>query len=356
MKASSRTLLSVGVAALALAGWACSPASRSGGASGNVSLTGAGSTFVYPIMSRWINDYERAHPTVRLNYQSIGSGGGIQQVKNGTVQFGASDMALSDAQLATMPPVVQLAESAGPVCITYNLPGLQQPLHLTGVVLAGIYLGKIKTWRDPAILRANPGVSLPNRPMLVVHRSDGSGTSNIFTTYLAAVSAEWAQRIGAGLSVAWPVGLGGKGSEGVTGLVRQTEGAIGYVELNYAHANQLPVAAIQNPNGDWVTPSTESATAAIAAGASGLARDVRTPIVNERAPGAYPITGLTFLIVPRDGPDRAQRAALKDFIVWVLSTGQTSAAEMNYAPLPPSLVGADTRLLAQLQAAGQPLP
>lgn len=359
MKSSSRSLLLCGFALLvALAFAACSPASRGGAESGSagITITGAGSSFVYPLLSRWVAAFRQTHPNVQINYQPIGSGGGILQVKNNTVQFGASDMPLSDAQLATMPPVVQLPESGGPVCITYNLPQLKAPLRLSGDALAGIYLGQIKSWRDPAIVRANPHVALPNRPILVVHRSDGSGTTNIFTTYLTAVSHAWAQHVGAGLSVAWPVGLGGKGSAGVTGLVRQTDGAIGYVELTYAQANQLPVASVQNPRGEWVAPSQASSTAAIAAGSAALARDVRAPIVNEPAAGAYPITGLTFLILPRDGPDRAQRQALKEFIVWILGPGQSLAGDLNYAPLPPDLASRGQALLAQLRAGGQALP
>ena len=204
-------------------------------------LTGAGSTFVYPIMTRWISGFQSSHSGVRINYQSIGSGGGIQQLKKGLVDFGASDAALDDNELQSMPPVVQIPESAGPVCITYNLPELKNPLRLSGTTLAGIYLGKIKTWKDPAIAKDNPGVTLPSHDIVVGHRSDGSGTSNIFTTYLAKVSPEWQKRVGKGISVSWPAGLGGKGSEGVTGVVKQTPGGIGYVELTYAKETICPL-------------------------------------------------------------------------------------------------------------------
>src|SRR5512146_525730 len=207
-------------------------------------LTGAGSTFVYPIMSRWISAFQQSNPDVRINYQSIGSGGGIQQLRKGLVDFGASDAALSDEQLKDMPPLVQIPESAGPVCITNNLPSLNQPLKLSSATLAGIYLGKIKKWHDPAITKDNPGVQLPDADIIVAHRTDGSGTTNIFTTYLDAVNPEWHSKVGKGISVNWPVGLGGKGSEGVTGVVKQTEGGIGYVELTYASQNNLPVAQI----------------------------------------------------------------------------------------------------------------
>jgi len=218
-------------------------------------VVGAGSTFVYPVMSRWIDDYQHSHPGVQINYQSIGSGGGIQQLKQGVINFGASDLALDDNQLKDMPALVQISESAGPVCITFNLPNLSQPLKLSGSTLSGIYLGTIKNWQDPAIKKVNPGVNLPNQDIVVVHRSDGSGTSDIFTTYLAAVSPDWQKKVSKGLSVSWPTGIGGKGSEGVTGLVKQNPGAIGYVELSYTEENKLPVAQVQNKAGEFVSPT-----------------------------------------------------------------------------------------------------
>src|SRR5277367_3336208 len=211
--------------------------------SSNVQISGAGSTFVYPVMTRWIQDFSQSHPSVQINYQSIGSGGGIQQVKAGTVDFGASDAPLDDDALAGMRPVIQIPESAGPVVITYNLPDLKDPVKISGETLADIFLGKVKTWHDPALVKENPGVALPNTAITVVHRADSSGTTNAFTTYLAAVSPEWQTKIGKGTQVPWPVGLGGKGSEGVTGQIRQTPGAIGYVELTFAAQNKLPVAS-----------------------------------------------------------------------------------------------------------------
>ncbi|HYX52604.1 MAG TPA: phosphate ABC transporter substrate-binding protein PstS, partial [Candidatus Limnocylindrales bacterium] len=236
-----------------------------GSSTGAITITGAGSSFVAPIMERWIADYRNTHPNVQITYQSIGSGGGIQQLKKQLIDFGASDAALSDDQLKDMPvPVVQIAESAGPVCITYNLPDLKQPLKLSSSALAGIFMGTIKKWNDPSIARSNPGVKLPKDDIIVAHRSDGSGTTNIFTNYLATVSPDWAQKVGKGLSLNWPVGVGGKGSEGVTGVVKQSPGGIGYVELSYATQNHLPVAQMQNKAGKWVTPSAQAATAAIA--------------------------------------------------------------------------------------------
>lgn len=329
-----------------------------GGAGANIQLNGAGSTFVYPLMSRWTSAFARSQPSVHLNYQSIGSGGGIQQVKAGTVDFGASDAPLSDAQLAGIRAIIQIPESAGPVCITYNLPGLQQPLQLSANSLAGIYLGTITGWQDPAVKADNPGVNLPSSNIVVAHRSDGSGTTNAFTTYLSAVSPVWKTRAGVGNAVSWPVGLGGKGSEGVTEQIRQAPGSIGYVELTYAKQNHLPVAAIRNQAGKYVLPTKESATAAIAASSDALAKDPRIPIVNSpaSAPDAYPITTLTFLLLPKDGPDQARRAALKQFVTYVIGDGQGVAAELEYAPLPDAVKQYDRHQLDLLTAAGQPLP
>ena len=322
-----------------------------------VALSGAGSTFVYPVMTRWIQDFSQTHQNVQINYQSIGSGGGIQQVKAKTVDFGASDAALTDAQLAAMSPVVQIPESAGPVCITYNLPGLAQPLKLSPEALAGIYLGKIKTWTDPILAKDNPGVKLPSVAVIVAHRSEGGGTTNIFTTYLSAVSPDWKQKVGAGPSVSWPTGIGGKGSEGVTGNIRNSPGAIGYVELIYAQQNHLPTAAIKNAAGHYVQPTAAGTTAAIAAYSARLTQDPRSPIVNPpvSAPDGYPISGLTFLIIPKDGPDKAKRTALKQFIQYVITDGQATAETLNYAPLPDSVKQYDQQQLQQLTAAGQPI-
>lgn len=326
--------------------------------SNTVALQGAGSTFVYPAMTRWVAGFMQTHPDVQINYQSIGSGGGVEQVSAGTVDFGASDYSLTDAQLKAMQPVIQIPETAGPVCITYNLPSLQQPLQLSADAVAGIFLGQITNWQDKKIAADNPGVSLPNEAIIVVHRAESSGTTAAFTTYLNAVSADWKSKVGAGKSVQWPVGLGGKGNEGVTGQLKQSPGAIGYVELAYAQENHLPVAKIRNLAGNYVPPTTESATAAISAFAAQLANDPRTPIVNPpaTAPDAYPITTLTFLIVPVDGADHAKRAALKQFLQYVVTDGQPAANALNYAPLPDSMKQYDDQQLKLLKANGQPLP
>jgi phosphate transport system substrate-binding protein len=322
-----------------------------------IPLSGAGSTFIYPAMGRWTAEYQQAHKDVQINYQSIGSGGGIQQVKAGTVDFGASDAALTDAQLAAMKPVLQLPESAGPVVITYNMPELKQPLHLSPEALAGIFLGTIKSWQDPVIKDANPGAPLPKAGIAVVHRADSSGTSATFTTYLSQVSKDWATKVGKGTQVNWPAGNGGKGSEGVTGQLRQTPGSIGYVELTYAQQNNLPIAAIENQAGRYILPSPASTTAAINGFLNQLQQDPRLPIVNPPASAseAYPIATLTFLIVPKDGTDVDKRQALKNFVKYIVTDGQSVASSLNYAPLPDGVKQNDLNLLNQMTAQGKPL-
>jgi len=303
-------------------------------------------------MSRWIADYQRSHPDVQINYQSIGSGGGIQQLKNGVVNFGASDLALDDKSLQGMPALVQIPETAGPVCITYNLPNVSQPLKLTSASLSGIYLGTIKNWQDPSIKKDNPGVALPKQDIVVVHRSDGSGTTNIFTSYLSAVNPDWAKKTGSGLSVNWPLGMGGKGSEGVTGMVKQNPGAIGYVELTYAEENKLPVAQIQNKAGNFVSPTAEGASAAIDAFSNQLSQDVRKPIVDPpaSAANAYPISGLTFLLIPKSQADAKKTSEVKAFVQYVIGDGQSMAQQLHYASLPGSLQDIDKHLLDQVQS------
>jgi phosphate transport system substrate-binding protein len=309
-------------------------ACNSGNTSQNVTLNGAGSTFVYPVMSRWTQAYHEAHSSVDINYQSIGSGGGVQQVKAGTVDFGASDYPLDDKALSAMKPVLQIPETAGPV--------------------AGIFLGKITSWRDPVLVKDNPGVSLPNTKIVVTHRTDGSGTTAAFTSYLSAVSPEWKSKVGQGGSVSWPGGIGGKGSEGVTENIRQSPGSIGYVELTYAQQNKLPVASVKNLAGKYVQPSTASTTAAIAGFADALSQDPRTPIVNPPASAAeaYPISTLTFLIVPKDGSDAAKRSALKSFIQYIITNGQSTAEGLNYAPLPDAVRQYDQKELGMMTTNG----
>jgi len=328
------------------------PVSLAHAAGGN--LTGAGATFPYPIYSKWFDMYHEK-TGIEINYQSIGSGGGIQQIKAGTVDFGASDAALSDARLKEMPRrVIHFPTVGGAVVMAYNLPSVQQPLNLTSEIISGIYMGKITTWNDKRLAAANPGVTLPGAPILPVHRSDGSGTTNIFTTYLSAVDGSWKEMVGANTSVSWPVGIGGKGNEGVSGLIRQTQGSIGYVELAYAKQNKLPVAHVRNKSGKFIEPTLASTTAAAEGAASMLAKDVRYPIVNSPAPDAYPICGLTFLLVYQDQKDADKAHALAGFIDWAMHDGQGVVSSLDYAPLPDAVVKVNEASLRKLMVAGKP--
>jgi phosphate transport system substrate-binding protein len=336
----------LGVAALAAL--AAAPAAAQ-------NLTGAGATFPYPLYSKWFDVYHEK-TGIQINYQSIGSGGGIQQVKAGTVDFGASDAALSNDRLKEMPrKVLHFPTVAGAVAIVYNLQGFGGTLKLTPDLLAGIYMGTITVWNDPKIAAANPGVTMPPAPILPIHRSDGSGTTNIFATYLSLVSTQWKEMVGANTAVSWPAGVGGKGNEGVAGLVRQTPGGIGYVELAYAKQNQLPVALLRNKAGQFVEPTLASTTAAVAASAEALAKDVRTPIANSASAEAYPIAGLTFLLVYQDQKDPARAKALANFIDWAIHDGQAMAESLDYARLPEAVVKVNEANLKKLTAAGKPL-
>ena len=322
---------------------------------GAQNLTGAGATFPYPIYSKWFDVYKQK-TGVEINYQSIGSGAGIQQVKAGTVDFGASDAALSDAALKDMPRrVLHFPTVAGAVVLAYNLADLKAPLQLTPDAILGIYLGRITTWNDKRIAAANPGVKLPAAPILAVHRSDGSGTTNIFVSYLAAVSTEWKELVGVGTSVSWPSGVGGKGNDGVAGVIKQTPGAIGYVELAYAKHNALPAALVRNKAGKFVEASLASTTAAVEGAAATLAKDVRTPIVNSPAPDAYPIAGLTFLLVYQDQKDPVKARALADFIRWSMTDGQDVAESLDYAKLPAPVVKVNEATLMMLTSSGKPV-
>jgi phosphate transport system substrate-binding protein len=354
------TLSLLAVAVVALATTAGCSYSEEGNAkeapitgSNTRTLGAAGSTFIAPLMARWASSYEQAHP-VHVNYRPIGSGGGIDEIKEGRLEFAASDAPLSDDQLKDMPALVQVPATAGPVCIIYNLPNLNAPLRLSAKTLAGIYSGSIISWQDPAIAKDNPGVKLPKAAVIVVHRSDGSGTTNILTNYLSKVSQDWSWKSGHGLSVTWPIGLGAEGSKGVLALVKQTPGTIGYLELSYAKEKSVPVASIQNQAGQFVAPSPESTAAAIAASSDALARDVRTPIVDPPASAkdAYPISGLSFILI-RKAPDSDDQRAVRDFIAYAISTGQASAEELSYAKLPASVQQQGQQLLSQLSTAGQ---
>ncbi len=296
-------------------------------------LTGAGSTFDYPIFSKWFSEYSAAHPGVQINYQSIGSGGGIKQFCSGLVDFGASDMPLSDAMIAKCKvKLVHIPIVLGAVAPMFNVPGVQN-LRFSGATLANIYLGKITNWNDAQIAKDNPGVKLPNQKITVVHRSDGSGTSFIWTDFLSKVSPEWKNGPGSGTSINWPVGVGGKGSEGVSGLVRQLPGAIGYVELIYALQNHITIGAVQNAAGNWITASIASTTAA-AASSKNMPADLRVSITNPPGAQAYPISSFSWVIAPVQDPNSANGKVLRDLLSWMIKSGQNESSALDYAPLP----------------------
>jgi len=323
-----------------------------------ITLNGAGATFPYPIYSRWFAEYNRAHPDVRINYQAIGSGGGIEQVKNRTVDFGASDAPLSDQQLSEMGrKVILIPTVAGAIAMSYNVPGLATGLHLTPQDIAGLYLGQITNWNDPKLAVNNPGMKLPNMPITIVHRSDGSGTTFHFTSFLSLVSPEWSSKVGHGTSVEWPVGIGGKGNEGVSGVIKQTSGAIGYVELAYVKQNSLTYAIVKNRDGHWVAPSLDATVLAAAGGAAQMVstHDVRVSIAY--APGAtdYPIAGFTYLLIPQEQPDAVKGKALVDFLWWAIHDGEKDAAQLLYAQAPPEVVKIDEGLIKQVTYQGKAL-
>jgi phosphate transport system substrate-binding protein len=301
-------------------------------------INGAGATFPYPIYSKWFNEYAQQHSNVKINYQSIGSGGGIRQVTAGTVDFGASDGPMSDAQLAEAKGhgvnIVHIPTVLGAVVPVYNLPGVTAELKFSQDAIAGIYLGKITKWNDPYIAKENPGVKLPDTSILVVHRSDGSGTTYIFTDWLSKVSPEWKDKVGKNTSVSWPVGVGQKGNEGIAGMVRQAPGSFGYVELIYAVQNHMQFGMVRNHDGKFLKASTEGVTAAAAANAKMIPADYRVSITD--APGAesYPISSFTWLLIPNPAKDGAKGAAIKGFLYWMLDHGEGEAAAMTYAPLP----------------------
>ena len=301
-------------------------------ASAQMMINGAGATFPYPIYSKWFDEYAKVDPSVRFNYQSIGSGGGQKQILAQTVDFGASDGPMSDENLSKAPgKILHLPTVAGAVVMTYNLPG-NPALKLDGETIADIFLGKIKKWNDPKIAASNPGAKLPENEIVVVHRSDGSGTTFIFTDYVSKVSAEWKQKAGNNTSVNWPTGIGGKGNEGVSGQVKQTPGAIGYVELIYAVQNKMPYADVKNAAGQFVKPSMESVTAAL--GTANIPDDFRFSMTNAPGESAYPIAGATWLLVYEQQKDPAKGKKLIEFLKWALTKGEGMAKDLNYAPLP----------------------
>ncbi|MGH9536752.1 MAG: phosphate ABC transporter substrate-binding protein PstS, partial [Terriglobales bacterium] len=301
---------------------------------GQTTLNGAGATFPNPMYQKWFSEYHKAHPDIQFNYQSIGSGGGIRQVLAQTVDFGASDGPMTDEQLAqAKTKILHIPTVLGAVVPAYNVPGVTGELKFTPEALAGIFLGKITTWNDPAIAKANPGVSLPNQTILVIHRSDGSGTTYIFTDYLSKVSPDWQSGPGKGTSVKWPVGLGGKGNEGVAGMIRQMQGGIGYIELIYAVQNKIDYGSVRNAAGVFVKASLDSVTAA-AASAKSMPADFRVSITNAPGKDAYPISSFTWLLIPEKSKEAAKGKILADFLTWMVDDGQKMTSELAYAPLP----------------------
>ncbi len=304
---------------------------------GQTTLNGAGATFPNPMYSKWFSDYHKLHPDIEINYQPIGSGGGIRQVLAQTVDFGASDGPMTDEQLSQAKiKILHIPTVLGADVPAYNIPGVNQELKFTPDVLADIFLGKISSWNDPRIAKANPGVNFPAQPIIVIHRSDGSGTTYIFTDYLSKISSDWAGGPGKGTSVKWPVGLGGKGNEGVAGLIRQMDGSIGYIELIYAVQNKINYGVVKNASGNFVKASLESVTAA-AASVPKMPADFRVSITNAPGKDAYPISSFTWLLIPVQSKDAAKGKILVDFLNWMLDDGEKMTADLTYAPLPASV-------------------
>lgn len=315
-----------------------------------IQINGAGATFPYPIYSKWFSEYNKLHPNVQINYQSIGSGGGIRQLTAQTVFFGATDGPMTnDQQVAAAGKVLHLPTVLGGVVPVYNIPGVSAELKFNGQVLADIFLGKITTWNDPAITKLNPGVNLPGSAVTVVHRSDASGTSYIWVDYLAKVSPEWKMRVGVATAVNWPAGVGGKGNEGVAGLVTQTPGSIGYVELIYALQSKINYGSVQNMAGEFVKSSVASVTAAAAAAVSAMPADFRVSITNAPGPGVYPIASFTWMLLYENPKDKVQSKTMVDFMKWALTDGQKFAAELGYAPLPASVIDLEMKALEKIK-------
>ncbi len=327
-------------------------ANASGFAARGKLINGAGATFPYPIYSKWFSEYQKVSPEVNFNYQSIGSGGGIKQISAETVDFGASDAALTNDQLRAAPgKLLHIPMVAGAVVVTYNIPGVSESLKMTPDAIAGIFLGKVKKWDDPAIADNNPDINLPAADIVVVRRSDGSGTTNIFTDYLSSISSEWKRKVGKGTSVNWPVGLGGKGNEGVAGTIKQTPNSVGYVELAYAEKNGLPYAQVQNKSGNFITPSLASTTKAIEGKLATMPDDFRVSLVDPDGAEAYSISGFTWILIYQKQKDAEKGQAMLDFLKWAVTDGQQHAEQLLYAPLPESIVAKIQAKLGEVQIA-----
>jgi phosphate transport system substrate-binding protein len=305
---------------------------------GQTTLNGAGATFPYPMYSKWFSEYNKLHSDVQINYQSIGSGGGIRQVLNGTVDFGASDGPMSDEQLAqAKTKILHIPTVLGAVVPAYNVPGISGEIKFTPEALAGIFLGKVQKWNDPAITQSNPGVNFPDKPIIVIYRSDGSGTTFIFTDYLSKISKDWSNTVGKGTSIKWPIGMGGKGNEGVAGQIRQLQGSVGYVELVYAVENKIAYGSIKNAAGNFVKASLDAVTEA-AASSPKMPADFRVSITNAPGKTAYPISSFTWLLIPVQAKDPKKGKIIADFLDWMVSDGQKMTSQLSYAPLPQNVV------------------
>ena len=321
---------------------------------GALLINGAGATFPNPIYSKWIDEYHKAHGNVNINYQSVGSGAGIKQVTEGTVDFGASDGPMNDEQLKAYQdkhgsPILHFPTVLGAAVPTYNIPNVSATLNFTPEALAGIFLGKVTKWNDPLIAGANKGVNLPGNDIVVVHRSDGSGTTYIWTDYLSKVSDDWKNRVGKGTSVNWPVGLGGKGSEGVTGLIKQTPNSIAYVELTYATQNKIPYGTVKNSSGTFVKADLASVSAAAAGAAKDMPDDFRVSITNGPGKNAYPISSFTWLLIPSKFSDGAKRDDIKSFVKWAITDGQSLVEPLSYAKLPKEVTAKELKALGSVQ-------
>jgi phosphate transport system substrate-binding protein len=317
-----------------------------------IQINGAGATFPYPIYSKWFSEYNKLHPNVEVNYQSIGSGGGIRQITNQTVFFGATDGPMTNDQLLAAPSkILHFPTVLGAVLPIYNIPNVKAELKFTGPLLANIFMGKITKWNDPAITKLNEGVNLPGSDITVVHRSDGSGTTYIWADFLGKVSPEWKTKVGVATSVNWPTGVGGKGNEGVAGLVSQTPGAIGYVELIYAVQNKISYGSVQNLAGEFVKASEESVTAAAAGAAAKMPADFRVSITNAEGKDAYPVSSFTWLLLYENPKDKAQAKVMLDFMNWALTDGQKMAAPLGYAPLPDPVIKLEMQALKKIKVA-----
>jgi phosphate transport system substrate-binding protein len=321
-----------------------------------IRIQGAGATFPNPLYQKWLSEYGKLHSNLKIDYQSIGSGGGIKQIQARTVDFGASDSPMKDDDLKAAPgEILHIPTVLGAVVITYNLSGVSQPLRFTPDVIADIFLGKIRKWNDPRLKTDNAGANLPDADITVVHRSDGSGTSAVFTDYLSKVSPEWKAKVGSGTSPNWPAGIGGKGNEGVTGQVKQTPNTIGYVELAYAAHNKLPVGLIKNKAGNFVEPSIDAVTAAAAASVATTPEDLRVSITEAAGVTAYPISSYTYLLVYKAQPDAVKGKALVDFLWWGIHDGEKFAKDLLYAPLPDEIVKRAEAKINSITAGGKPL-